>query len=287
MVKDHDPWENLQAQDRWQKERVSKLQKLTHFWISATQISALPAAMERMHTDWWSAGQALRNALEDGLWRLGKDIQLAICQFILPPWFDCFFEAGFQPPWKRGADDSCVVCGRFGGARRTIGRKSVLIDEEQANYFTGWEQQGGVCSERCVLWAQCERDGDHRVPYWALQFCMVECDRYALVAAMSRRYGVRSRVHLRMGYNLTMGAAILPILPFREIVCGTNGIMSWDLREFLRTNKEFICWYDMWDLKHWVHIWVTNCSYERELVAQQNVSNWGQEGAMNQWSDAN
>ena len=90
-----------------------------------------------------------------------------------------------------------------------------------------------------------------------------------------------------MGYNLTMGAAILPILPFREIVCGTNGITSWDLREFMRTNKEFICWYDMWDLKHWVHIWVNNRSYERELVAQQSVSNWGEEGAVNQCSDAN
>ena len=33
----------------------------------------------------------------------------------------------------------------------------------------------------------------------------------------------------------------------------------------------------MWDLKHWVHIWVKNRSYERELVAQQSVSNWGGE----------
>ena len=59
------------------------------------------------------ARKALRNAMKDGLGRVGPQVLLLVAQFILPPWFDRFFDTEtYQPVWMQGVTMDCQVCGQ-------------------------------------------------------------------------------------------------------------------------------------------------------------------------------
>ena len=104
------------------------------------------------YTDEYTAGEALRNAIKDGLWRVGPQIQLLVAEFILPPWFARFFDRdAYQPLWMQGIRSDCCVCGRKNAAvRDSSGR--LVREAFRESFYPGNREVGGACSERCTWW---------------------------------------------------------------------------------------------------------------------------------------
>jgi len=90
---DMDPWLNVKAQARWQVEREALLtvgafvRPGEEFWESKVQMIARTNGwrMDGECRTPWRAAEALRNAIQDGLWQFPNHLALHITQYILPP----------------------------------------------------------------------------------------------------------------------------------------------------------------------------------------------------------
>ena len=234
------PIESWEEQQKWQAKRAEILLKPSNFWLSEAQLFATGQNWPppNGYSGYHSAGEALRNAIKDGLWRCGPQVHLLVSEFILPPWFDRFMACetiSHKPVWNQVTQGACIVCGKITAAIHMFGDSPGEVLVKQESFYTGEPLEGASCSERCSAWADWYRLWDDQVPFWALQYAMTEVDRYAIVSAMASQFGTKAIVHLQMGYNFVMSQKLAESIPFFEIVEGENH----DLKNFLRAGRNF------------------------------------------------
>ena len=138
----YDAW----GQFFWQRVRREILLKPQNFWDTPQQaiVNGNPTGG---YSSEYGAGQALRNAVNDGLWRLPEEIVLHIVQFILPPWFDRYFGREFVPEWEVDRL-TCLACGWKGNLpTNEVGITKWL---EKATDFWGNKRGGGAAHDDVV-----------------------------------------------------------------------------------------------------------------------------------------
>ena len=80
-------FESVEEQKCWQKARSEKLGKRSLFWLTPNQLRDMGklCPFPNGYSSEFAAGEALRNAVKDGLGRVGPQVLLLVAEFFLPP----------------------------------------------------------------------------------------------------------------------------------------------------------------------------------------------------------